>query len=218
RREWLSDLPDVDGLLERGALRLTSVEDVYALPADAGAQLALFEATLEEAVTAGFSGVTVVADNSRLVEASDEDFHAWLAWEAAADQLQASRPVSGVCYFDLQRVSSDRLAELAAMHPVRSVEFPRPAFQIFCDADALRVIGDLEALFTPQIRRVVGNAVSATGRDLDISELAFIDHRTLLMLDEVARSGAAIRLRGARSIVRRVWELLDVTAPALEFC
>ena len=57
-----------------------------------------------------------------------------------------------------------------------------------------------------QVRRVVGTAVSVTGRELDISELDFIDHKTLLTLDEVARSGASVRLRGARSIVHRVWK------------
>jgi anti-anti-sigma regulatory factor len=109
------------------------------------------------------------------------------------------------------------MVELAAMHPVRCAQFPQPDFQVFCDADALRVIGDLEGIHRDQIRRVVGSAVSATGRELDISELDFMDHNALLTLDEVSRSGAGVRLRGARNIVHRVWQLLDLPKPALEF-
>ena len=218
RREWLTNLEGVDALIERGALRLVAAEDVYAYPSDAAVQLARFEATVEQALADGYSGVSVVADNSRLVEASEDDFDAWLAWEAAADQLQLNRPILGVCYFDLRRVPSSRMAELAAMHPVRFDGFAEPTFQVFCDADALRVLGDLDAFSAEQVRRVVGTAVSVTGRELDISEVDFIDHKTLLTLDEVARSGATIRLRGARSIVHRVWKLLDLPTPALEFC
>jgi hypothetical protein len=218
RPEWLLDLEHLDVLLERGALRLASVDEVYANLSDPVAQLQQFEATLEQALAEGYSGLSVVADNSRMVEGSEEEFETWLAWEATADLLQEANQVLGVCYFDLQRVPIDRLAQLSAMHPVRCVEFPQPSFQVFCDADALRVLGELEGLNTDQVRRVVGAAVSVTGRELDISELEFIDHHALLALDQVARSGASVRLRGARNIVHRVWGLLDVTTPALEFC
>jgi hypothetical protein len=217
RPEWLVDLEHLDVHLERGALRLASVDTVYANFADPRAQLHQFEATLEQALAEGYSGLSVVADNSRMVEGSDEDFEAWLAWEATADQLQLNRQVLGVCYFDVQRVPSDRLAQLSAMHPVRYEGFPQPSFQVFCDADALRVLGELDGINTDQVQRVVGAAVSVTGRELDISELGFIDHNALLALDQVARSGADVRLRGARRIVHRVWDLLDVSTPALEF-
>jgi hypothetical protein len=218
RREWLTDLGDVDHLVDRGALQLTSIDDVYTDLAAAADQRARFEALLEQALTNGYSGVCVVADNSPLVTRSDEAFEDWLAWEAVADQLQANRPMSGVCYFDRRRVSSDRLADLAAMHPVRCHRFSEPTFQVFCDADSLRVLGELDGLSTDRIRRVVGTAVSATGLMLDITELEFIDHTTLRTLNQVAEAGAAVRLRGANSVVRRVWELLDLPTPALEFC
>jgi N-acyl-D-aspartate/D-glutamate deacylase len=215
-RDWLTGIENVDELLERGALRLTSVDDAYAHRDDPAAQLAQFEATLDQALSDGYAGLTVVADNSRMLEGGQEDFEAWLAWEAAADQLQATRPVLGVCYFDLDRVPAERLIELAAVHPLRCDGFPTPTFQVFCDEERLRVVGELEALYADQVRRVVGSVVSVTGRELDLSELEFIDHNTLLMLDEIARSGAAVRLRGARDIVRRIWALLDVPTPALE--
>jgi hypothetical protein len=217
RREWLEDLDDVDALIERGALQLSSVDEVYAHPIDPVAQLGEFEATVSRALAEGYSGVSVVADNSRLISGGEEDFGAWLAWEATADQLQASRPILGVCYFDVRRVPRNRLIELAAMHPVRYEGFPESSFQVFCEADALRVLGDLEGIYSDELRRVVGSAVAVTGRDLDISEVEFIDHKALLALDEVARSGIMVRVRGARTIVHRVWDLLDLTTPALEF-
>jgi ABC-type transporter Mla MlaB component len=220
RPQWLSALGDVEGLVARGALQLLPVADIYREGADPRQQREQFEGELDRALADGYAGLCVVADNSRLVGTTDAQFQAWLTWEAAADALQAERAVSGLCYFDRGRVPSPRLADLAAVHPVRCRTIAAPAFQVFTeqDEDVLRVTGDIDGIAADQIRRVIGATVAATARDLDFSEVGFVDHRGLLVLEEVARSTRPVRVRRASGIVARLWQLLDVPSPALEIC
>jgi anti-anti-sigma regulatory factor len=193
------------------------VDDVYSYPSRPDQQRVQFEALVDEALADGFSGLFVVADNSRLIGATEADFDAWLRWEALADELQSRRPLTGLCYFDAGVVSADRLDALSMMHPVRCRRSATSSFQLYCDDDALRVSGEIDGILADQIRRVFAAAVGATDRELDFSEVDFIDHRALLTLDEVARAGVRVRLRGAKSVVRRLWGLLEVPQPALEF-
>lgn len=218
RQDWLRALDDVDALVSRDALRLIPVDEIYRQPADPHEQRLQFESELAQALKAGYSGLFVVADNTRLIGTTDDEFQAWLAWEAVADELQATRPLTGVCYFDRIKVPGARLDDLAAVHPVRCATFAAPCFQVFCDDETLSVAGEMDSLAADQIRRVIGVAVESTGRELDISKVGFIDHRALLTLEQLARSGLSVRVRGASGVVRRLWQLLDVPSPALEFC
>jgi hypothetical protein len=218
RLDWLTGLSDLHGLVAQDALRLIRVDDIYSHPASPQEQQAQFEQELDQALVDGYSGVCVVADNTRLIGTTDDEFRTWLIWEALADQLQATRPISGACYFDRIRVSAERLGDLAIMHPIRCADVDEPGFQIFCDDDQLRVTGEIDGIGADQIRRTIGATVDATRRDLDFSEVTFIDHRALLTLEELARSAPPVRVKRASSIVHRLWRLLDLPAPALELC
>lgn len=217
RTDWLDGLADADVLVERGILQLTTVDEAYANAEDPAAQRAQFDQLVEQAIADGYSGLCVVGDNSRLIGGTDEDFDAWLSWEATADQMQATRPLTGLCYFDLDQVPSSRLTELAAMHLVRSEGFPEPPFQIFFDDGALRLRGELDSFVADALGRVVGAALDAAHYELDISGVTFINHRALIALEHVARTGSPVRLRGARPVVRRIWEMVDLPG-TLEFC
>jgi ABC-type transporter Mla MlaB component len=218
RLDWLAALEDLDQLLATGALHVVPVRDIYLGSSDVQEQRARFEGEVAEALDHGYSGLRVVADNSRLLGTTEREFADWLAWEAVADEMQATRPLSGVCYFDRLRVPAARLVDLAALHPVRGDRSVQATFQVFSELDdhTLRLVGEIDGTAAHQIERVVGAAVSATGRALDISSLGFIDHRALLSLEAIARSGTKVQLRGASDFVHRLWELLDVPKPALE--
>jgi hypothetical protein len=214
----LAALDGVDDLMSRGVLQLQSISDTYGGLSDPAAQRLVFEELLERALADGHTGISVVADNSTLAEGSDEEFAAWLDWEATADALQASRPVGGVCYFDRRRVSRERMADLAVMHPVLSADFEAPSFQIFVDGDAVRVVGALDYFCVEQLRRILGAAPRVTERVLDVSRVEFIHHGALCALNDLAASDRTVRLSGASNMVRRVWKLLDLASPALDFC
>lgn len=217
-RDRLAGLAGLDDLIASGALQLRSVEDTYGNSLDATAQRLVFEEVIERALAAGHAGVSVVADNSALATGSDEEFAAWLNWEATADALQATRPVGGVCYFDRRRVPRERMADLAVMHPVLSADFRAPNFQIFADGDAVRVVGALDYYCIQQLRRILWAAPTVTERALDISEVEFMHHGALVALNDLASDGRTVRLTGATNIVQRVWKLLDLAPSGLEFC
>lgn len=60
-------------------------------------------------------------------------------------------------------------------------------------------------------------APKATHRVLDISKVEFIHHGVLLALNDLAGKDGTVRPSGANGLVR-VWQLLDLASPALEFC
>lgn len=215
--ERLAGLDDADELLGRGALQVAGVEETYRNIFDLVAQLAAFTELVDRALGAGYSGLCVVGDNSRFVANDSEgDFAAWLAWETAADRLQAVRPVTGVCYFDRQIVPPDRLKEVASIHPVLSSGLGTPMFQIFVDGDALRLVGEVDALSADSLHRTLASAATSGGV-VDVSGVVFMDHRALLTLDRVARERGGLRIRGVRPFLRRVWDLLGVAEAGLEF-
>lgn len=215
--ERLVGLEDCEELLERGALVLAEVGATYAKFADPSAQREVFESQLERAISSGYRGICVVADNSSMANGNDEEFAAWLAWETMADRLQATRPVTGICYFDRQVVQSARLADLSATHPVLSVGFAQPRFQVYVDDDAVRVTGDIDHWAVEQLRRILTVTPNLPELALDLSDVGFLDHGALVVLNQLAREGRPLRVRGARTIVRRVFELLDLPHPGLEF-
>lgn len=209
---------DARALLAAGTLQCFPVADVYGGTGDPDARWGLLEGLLEEATAAGYGGLCVVADCSVVAEGDEEAFAAWLAWEARVDELLASRPVTGVCFFDRRRLPPARRADLAALHPVRSEALGAPSFQLFVDDGAVRVLGALDVWCADQLERLLASAPSLARWTFDLSEVEFVDHRALRVLNEAARRDGPVRLRGATGIVRRVWDVLGEVAPALEFC
>jgi MEDS: MEthanogen/methylotroph, DcmR Sensory domain len=211
----LAGLADLEALLRDGTLELVPLE--YAYGTGLAGRLALFEQLVDQALADGTPGICVVADNSSLVLGNDEDFASWLAWEAMADKLEATRPVTGICYFDQRVVPNERIADLAAVHPVLSPGFEEPSFQLFFDEGALQAVGTLDRFCLERLRRALTSRPNFPELLLDIKGTEFMDHRTLLALNEMAGKGGRLRVRGAKAVVRRVWDLLDVPNPALEF-
>jgi anti-anti-sigma regulatory factor len=219
RTSRLAQSPETASMIDAGDLELASLADVYPGGAgfDAATQLTVFEQALDDALAQGYSGIRVVADNTPLVQGSDTAFASWLEWEYLADQLQATRPVIGVCYFDADKVRPDRMADLAAAHPVLPSSFAEPAFQLFCDDGVLRVVGCLEALFAHQLRRAVNRLPADRPATIDLSGAEFVDHRALLVLNDAATSQRPIVLRGTGAVVRKLWDLLDLPESHLSF-
>ena len=218
RPDRLAALDGLAELISSGALRLVSVAERYGTAVDPATRLDRAHQRLDEVLVQGGSGICAVADVSSLVVGSDEEFASWLAWEAAIDGLAARRPFTGVCYLDRRRVPSTRLADLATLHPVRSIDFVTPSFQLFHEPDGLRVVGDLEWSSVDSLQRVLRAHTGLEEMVVDLSEADFVDHHALVALDQAARRAGPLRVVGASAVVRRIWALLDLAAPALEFC
>jgi hypothetical protein len=123
RQMFLADDPVVEqwpkDLVDRGELVIASITDIYGPDrmVDAASQRETFATSLAEALSEGYSGIRVAADNSSLV-GTPEQLRTWLAWEEVADRFMAENPLTGLCAFDRTRVGSTTLAEVTMTHHV----------------------------------------------------------------------------------------------------
>lgn len=80
---------------------VASVTEIYGPDRTVAAtsQRDTFAAELAEALSEGYTGIRVAADNSSLVD-TPERLQAWLEWEEVADRFMAENPVTGLCAFD----------------------------------------------------------------------------------------------------------------------
>lgn len=123
RQMFVVDNPVVEQwpkeLVDRGELVIASVTDIYSPDrmVAASSQRETFAAALADALSEGYTGLRVAADNSSLVD-TPERLQAWLTWEDVADRFIAENPFTGLCGFDRTRVGSSTLSAVMAAHRV----------------------------------------------------------------------------------------------------
>jgi hypothetical protein len=215
----LGVIRELDRLRASGQLVIQSIEDVYGTPRSfsQAAQLETFEGVLADALTDGYSGITVVADNTPLARGSERTFHTWLCWEQVTDAFQAAFSVTGVCYFDRRALSPERQADLAAIHPVRSAGSLEPPFCFFVEDGAVSVTGTLDLFSADVFRRVLATTPADRPLIVDLARTEFVDHRALLALASVASATRPVRIRAAPEPIRALPALLELATPYLAF-
>ena len=197
-------------LIENGQLEVVDIAAVYRGGADfsASAQLATFRRVLDDALAAGYSGIRVVADNTSFAQGDDESFAHWLAWEQLTDHFQADSMVTGICFFDSSTLTPERLADLAAMHPMRMAGGPlEPAFTVFVDRDAVLVIGSLSVDSSEQLRRLLPAIDFEQKPAVDLSAAHPVDNEALLTLAALASAERPLVLRGGGHLGEQVASL-----------
>jgi hypothetical protein len=216
----LQRIDDLELLLASGQLQLHAVEAIYgaAHSFSQTQQLETFKGVLDDALAAGYTGIRVVADNTPLVaDAREENYLSWLRWEQLTDSFQAASRVTGICYFDDRAVGDERLADLAALHPVRAAHAVQPAFTIFSDEGAVLATGTLDLWSAGRFTRVLGAMPTDRPLVVDISRAEFVDHRALLALNDAATAARPVRIRGASRVVSEFPSLLGLPTPHLQF-
>jgi MEDS: MEthanogen/methylotroph, DcmR Sensory domain len=197
-------------LIENGQLEVVDIEAVYGDGTEfsASAQLATFQRVLDDALAAGYSGIRVVADNTSLAQGDDESFARWLAWEQLTDRFQADSMVTGICFFDSGAITPERLADLAALHPMRMAAGPvEPAFTVFGDRDAVLVIGSLSVESSDQLQRLLAAIDFEQKPAVDLSAAQLVDDEALLTLAAFASAERPLVLRGTDHLRERVASL-----------
>jgi hypothetical protein len=106
-------------LVDGGELVIASVADIYGPKrmVAASSQRETFAGALADALSEGYTGIRVAADNSSLID-TPERLHAWLEWEEVGDRFIAENPVTGLCAFDRTRVDSATLSAVMGAHRV----------------------------------------------------------------------------------------------------
>jgi hypothetical protein len=215
----LGALGDLERLLHSGQLELHSIGEVYATGSDfnPARQLAIFQGVLASALAQGYTGIRVVADNTPFISGEEEAFRRWLAWEQLTDRFQARSEVTGVCYFDSGAVDSERLADLAALHPVRSATSEPPRFNVFADDDAVLLTGTFDSWSARRFTRIITATPADAPLLVDLSRAEFVDHRALLALNRAATEARPVLIRGADPAMRQLPGLLGIETPHLRF-
>ena len=213
----LSEIPALDRLLGSGQLELVDIDAVYGDSGDFDEQrqLATFEGVLADALRDGYTGIRVVADNTRLASGDEEGFRRWLRWEQVTDRFQCASGVTGICYFDRAALSEERMADLASVHPVRSANSIEPAFSFVVDGDAVSVTGTLDTWSADQLQRILDTTPDDRPLVVDLSQTEFVDHHALFALKGVASESRPVRIRRARPIIRELVSLLEIPSPHL---
>jgi hypothetical protein len=217
--ERLRSIDDLDRLLATGQLELNSIAEVYGSSGafSPTAQLETFEGVLSDALTDGYTGIRVVADNTPLACGDEQDFQRWMCWEQVTDRFQSTFNVTGVCYFDSRRLSEERRGDLASVHPIRSAIGVEPPFSFAVDGDAVSVTGTLDAWSSERLQRVLGTTPDDGPLIVDLSRAEFVDHRALMALNAASSSRRPVRVRRAPRIIRELASMLELDTPHLSF-
>jgi hypothetical protein len=217
--ERLSGIPELERLLATRQLEVQSIDAVYGANGafNHASQLATFEAVLADALTDGYTGIRVVADNTRLASGDAPEFADWLCWEQVTDAFQSNFNVTGVCYFDRGALSDERQLDLASLHPVRSDAGVEPPFSFFIDGDAVAVTGTLDMWSSQRFRRVLAATPEDRPLIVDLAKAEFVDHRALLALSAVASPARPVRVRHAPATIRQLPSMLELETPQLSF-
>ena len=215
-RADLEPLDDLDGLIDRGALEVLPLSEIYPVgdELDPNAQVAVYDAATEGALAQGYAGLRVVSEVTALV-ADPDSRTAYTRWESAADRYAASHPVSGLCGYDRRVLPDEFVADVAALHPIVRQTGTLVPFRLFACPDGLVLEGEVDYFSTPALERLLTLTV-ADGRELvlDLSVLGFIDHHGMLALEahrnRLSRQGVDLKIQGAPGWVRRMCDVLGV--------
>lgn len=207
-------IPDLDSALERGALTLTVLDDLY--PAgglvDPAETLATYAAATEEALAQGYAGLRVAADSTPLVR-TPEQLDAFAEWEHEADRFMTDHPLSALCGFDREQLPAAATVALACMHPAaRQGMTPFHVYSPGNGAD-LGLAGELDVLVADDFSACLGRTGLDVTQELvvDGSDLDFIDYRALAGIRDFAdRLQVPAVLRTHSTTPARLIELLGL--------
>lgn len=179
-------------------------------------QWAAYEAAVERARDAGFTGLRVLAEVTALAS-PEGSWRAHAGWESYADRRMPEHRMAALCCFERDVLPDAALAAIASAHPVvdRRLRDLAP-FRLFARADAVVIAGEVDAFSSGTLRQLLSADEGEVGdRVLDLDELAFVDHTALLALqeyaDRVRAQGGTVIFRGGPPTLRRLAQLLGVS-------
>jgi anti-anti-sigma regulatory factor len=219
--DLVNDLHELSGLhdaLDSGALAVVPVPVIYDLsvPIDPPSQLAGYDDAVQQAISAGFRGLRVVADITALV-ADPGRRTSHLRWEQIAERYIVDHPLAPLCLYDVNRISG--IEAIAAAHPLRRQDDVMFGLVAAGPTDAA-LYGEVDACFADVFEALV-EGLPDTDENVDVSSLAFVDARSASILHaELTKRRAAgqeVRLVGASPMLQRIWQLCAFDPSLLRF-
>lgn len=207
----LCEAKGMAGALRTGAASVMPVWGIYGedTVVEPEAQVARYAAATERALADGFAGLRVAADVTSMVRRPAQ-LDAFARYEHLIDRYMTARPFAALCGYNRGQLGREAVAQLACMHP--STSRGATPFRLYGSAELAGELDLLSAeLFPLALRRAApeprdGHVV------LDASKVTFIDHRSLLALDDHARDrGITLELRTGLATPIHVIDVLRLT-------
>jgi len=215
QRERLAPLGNVGMMIDKGALQLFELSDLYAVgePVDADAQLATYLAATDAALAEGYTGLRVAAQVTDLVsEPHTREAH--IRWESIADRFGSTYPLSALCGYRRTDVPEPLLADLAAVHPATNLPVEIVPFHLYAEGGDLVLAGEVDLFSAEDLDRVLELACHSGDRiSFDLERLDFIDHRGLEILATHVRrltAGGECSVQNRPLVVERLCHLLEL--------
>ena len=201
-----------DDMVADHALVIGSAEQVYLTDGffDTDRCLQAYARAARSAVDEGFTGLRAYAE-SQVVLDHPEALAAWPGYELRADLHATELPITVVCAYDARRWPADDLMLAEAVHAGRSRD--HTAFWLRTDHDGLlRLSGEIDFAVSKELHRLlVTTASNRCGPVLDVSGVSFVDLGAARSLgaacEAVARRHGPTTIRGATSLLRKIWAL-----------
>jgi len=220
-RAQLSGLGDVDELIDVGAAGVRSLAERFRpdVPPDPAALMGYWADATEEALSAGFAGLRVVADTTPWAGLRPEQRAVFLHGEQLVNRYRHRKPFTLICACDATAVPAEALEETASIHPLR--EGVSTPFCLYATDTDVAVQGELDALAVSRLERVLDSLPPDDAGDqlvIDASGLRFVEHRSFYALERHAerRGLSAVVLRRAPRVAERIAGLLDLRRVRLE--
>ncbi|HEY0495781.1 MAG TPA: MEDS domain-containing protein [Kutzneria sp.] len=219
-----ADLRRADGMdeaLREGAASVTSVRDAYRPDAviEPEAQVATYASATKQALADGFAGLRVATDVTTMVRRPAQ-LDAFARYEHLIDDYMTGQPFAALCGYDRAELGVRAVAQLACMHPAGNRDIA--PFRLYGSTDAdcsAELAGDLDLLSAELFPLALRRADPDPRGDrlvLDASKVSFIDHRSLMALDDHAHErGAVVVLRTGLCTPAHVIEALNLTGVRL---
>jgi anti-anti-sigma regulatory factor len=216
----LDGLANLDREIDRGAVGLVSVDDMYQADSivNASGQVDIYRSYTEQALVDGYAGFRLVAEATPLVK-SKEQLHAFVGYEHLVDGLMATQPFSAMCAYDAAVLDGETISALAAVHPNSRAAVTQ--FHLYnLEGVDLALSGEIDAGVQMQFEQALELAHVTSTRGpvtIDATELAFLDHRVLLALvDCAARSDTTALLQTRLAMPARLVAMLQIEGIRIE--
>ena len=204
-----------------GAVEVSTVRHAYesvAAVVDVDAQVRSWAADTAAALADGFAGYRAAADCTSLVR-TPEQLDAFARYEHRVDRLMTTVPFSGLCGFRRDALDDDTIAQLACLHPAGGGAHAPFRLHATPSADAA-LSGELDVstvdLFATALDRV-GLHDAPADVVIDASDLDFVDHRNLFLLEQLGqRHDRSVVLRTDRRLLHRLVAVLGMTRVRVE--
>ncbi len=141
---------------------------------------------------------------------TDEQVRMFTQYEHLVDRMMTLEPFSGLCGYDIGVVGPSVRSQLACLHPVSVGE--APLFHLsWAGGGHLAMDGEWDSSTDRLFRQVLGSVDWDSGPiRLDMGGAEFVDHRSLLILEEfAARNGSAVELVNVAGSMRRLLTFLE---------